>query len=133
MLTFSAIPMGINLKSLDVLEELELSTLVIQPLPSFLHSVRSENLRSIRFHILVHQLEHGIDYELQPLWTQLDFEVCAPANRLQAASGYSGEDLKVNFVEFDSTTPVWMVEEVARVCLPRSKRHRYISSSFSVG
>jgi len=130
---FSAIPKGINLRSLDALKELELSTLVVRVLPSVLRSVKSTALQSIRFFVLVHQLEDGVDHFTRQLWTQLDFELCALANRVQAANGYSGEELKVEFVDFYSTTPVWMVEEVVRMNLPRSKEHRYISSSFSAG
>ena len=132
-LTFSAIPEGINLRSLDVLKELELSTLVVRVLPSVLRSIKSKALQSIRFFVLVHQLEDGVDHFTRQLWTQLDFELCALANRVQAANGYGSEELKVEFVDSYSTTPVWMVEEVVRMNLPRSKEHRYISSSFSAG
>ena len=118
---------------MDVLRELELSTLVVQALPSVLRSVKTEKLQSIRFFILVHQLEHGVDHKIQQSWTDLDFELCALVNRVQAARGYSGEDLEVKFVDFYPTTLVWTLEQVVRTYLPRSEEHRYISSSFSAG
>lgn len=118
---------------MDVLKELELSTLVIRVLPSVIRSVKSNSLRSIRFFLLVHQIEDGVDHATRHSWTELDFELCALANRVQAASRYRGEDLRIKFVDLDPTTPVWTVEESVRMYLPRAKEHRYIDSSFSVG
>jgi len=118
---------------LDVLKELELSTLVIRVLPSVIRSVKSNNLQSVRFFLLVHQIEHGVDHATRHSWNELDFELCALANRVQAASQYRGQDLRVKFVDLDPTTPVWTVEQGARVYLPRANEHRYIDTSFSVG
>jgi len=133
ILPFSAIPEGINLKSLDALKELELSTLFVQALPSVLRSIRSKHLRSIRFVLLIHQFEDDVDYLTRQLWRKLDFELCALADRIQAANTHSSGELRVRFVDLDPTAPVWMVEEIARVYLPRSKEHGYIEQSFSVG
>jgi len=116
---------------LGVLKELELSTLVVRVLPSIIRTVRSGELESIRFFLLIHQLEDGVEEPIRQSWSQLDVELCALANRVQAASKYGRRDLQVRFVDFDPTTPVWIVEDTARLYLPRSQEHKYIS--FSVG
>ena len=132
-LTFSAIPKGINLQSLWALRELELSTFSVQFLPHLLRSINTGSLQSIRLFILVHQLEGDVDRSTRQLWKRFDKELCALVNRTQARNGYAGQVLKIEFVDLDPTTPVWMVEDIGRVYLPRSKEHRYIDSLYSVG
>ena len=132
-LTFSAIPKGINLQSLRALRELELSTFLVQFLPYLLRSINTGSLQSIRLFVLVHQFEGDVDRSTRQWWMRFDTELCALVNRIQAHNGYTGQVLKVEFVDLDPTTPVWMVEDIARVYLPRSKEHRYIDSSCSVG
>lgn len=132
-LTFLAIPKGINLQPLQALRELELSTFLVQSLPYLLRSINSGSLQSIRLFVLVHQFEGDLDRSTRKLWARFDIELCALVNRVQALCGYSGQVLKVKLVDLDPTTPVWMVEEIATVYLPRSKKHRYIDYSYSVG
>ena len=133
MSTFSAIHTGINLQPLQALRELELSTFLVQPLPHLLRSINMGSLESIRLFVLAHQFEGDVDRPTWKLWTRLDAELCALVNRIQAVSDYSGKILKLGLVDLDPTASVWMVEEIATVYLPRSKKHKYIDCSYSVG
>ena len=85
----------------------------------------------IRFFLLVHLLEDGIERSARKSWKQLDVELCALANRVQAAKKYSGGDLQVKVLDSNPTTPPWFVKDVAKQYLPRSYEHRYIA--FSAG
>jgi hypothetical protein len=130
-LAFPGIPKGIKLTPLNALRELELSTLIVWVLPSVLRTITSVSLGCIRFFLLVHQLEYVVDVSIRRYWSQLDFELCALASRLEAASRYCRGGLQVKFVDLNPATPTPIVEETARLFLPRSQEHRYIS--FSVG
>lgn len=116
---------------MGVLKELELSTLVVKVLPPLLRTVKSGDLESIRFFLLVHQLERDVEDPIPREWLKLDLELFVLANRLQAANRYYRGNLQVKFTDIDPTTPAWLVEETARQYLPRSHEHEYIS--FSVG
>lgn len=130
MLAFSAIPKGINLKRLNVLKKLELSTLVVRDLPSVIRTVTTSKLESIRFFVLVHQLENAIgDPRIRQSWSKLDLELCALADRFMVARRYGSQALQVKFVDFDPTTTVSEVEEVTRLFLPMSQQHSYMSLS----
>ena len=126
-----AVDNNINLKHLNALKELELSTLDVRVLPRVLRTVKSNKLKTIRFFLLVyqHQLEDGVAEPMRRSWEKLDVELCVLVNRVQAASGYSGGELQVKFVDLDSTTPEWLVGNVARMYFPRSHAHKYISFS----
>ena len=130
---FVAIPKGINLKHLDLLKELELSTLVVWVLPSVLRTVKSSRLESIRFILLIHQLEDLVEEigesPTRRSWYQLDFELCALANRVEAAKKYSSGELRVKLTDANPATTVSEVEELVMLFLPRSRQHRYISFS----
>ena len=132
-MAFSAIPKGINLKHLDVLKELELSTTVVWTLPSVLRTVKSSHLESIRFILLIHQLEDLVEEigesPIRRSWFQLDFELCALANRVEAAKKYTSGELRVKLADANPTTTVSEVEEIAMLFLPRSREHQYISFS----
>ena len=120
-----------NLKRLDALEELELSTFVIGVLPHVLKTIKSRKLKRIRFFILTHVLEEGVNYSGQQSWAQLDFELCALADRVQANKRYNDVDLQVNFSDNNPATPAWSVEDVARQYFPSAYEHSHIA--FSVG
>lgn len=132
-MTFSAIPKGINLKYLDFLRELELSTLVVSALPSVLRTVKSSCLESIRFILLIHQLEELVEEigesPTRRSWYQLDLELCALANRVEAAKKYTSGELRVKLTDANPATNASEVEEVVMLFLPRSREHKYISFS----
>ena len=124
-----------TLKHLDVLKELELSTLFVWALPSILRTVKSSSLQTIRFVLLIHQLEDMVEQTFEtPMrrsWFQFDSELCALANRIEAAKKYTSGELRVKLVDVSPATTVSEVEEMVILFLPRSKEHKYIS--FSVG
>lgn len=128
---FSAIPKGINLKPLEALQELELGTFVVGPLPRVLSTIRSSNLENIRFLVLVHELEEDVDYSTRNSWHQLDFELCALVNRSHATKSHNGANLQVKVSDSNPATPAWSVDEIARLFFPRAYDHSRIS--FSVG
>lgn len=115
---------------MDFLKELELSTLVVWVLPSVLRTVKSSRLESIRFILLVHQLEDLVEENFEsPIrrsWYQLDFELCALANRVEAAKKYTSGELLVKLTDANPATTVSEVEEAATLFLPRSRQHKYI-------
>ena len=110
---------------------LELSTLVVKALPSTLRTVKPGTLETVRFFLLVHQLEDEVEHQIRLSWLQLDSELHALGDRIEAAQRYGCGDLQVKFVDFDPTTPVSIVEETAMLFLPRSHQHPYLSFSVS--
>ena len=125
--TFLAIPEGINLGALKVLE---LSTFAVKVLPSVLCTVKPGTLETVRF-FLVHQLEDEVEHQIRRSWLQFDLELYALGDRVEAAQRYGCGDLQVKFVDFYPTTPVSTIEEIAMLFLPGSYQHAYLS--FSVG
>ena len=95
--------------------------------------MKSKHLNSIRFILLIHQLESLIenvfDRPERRSWSQLDIELCALANRIEAAKGYTSGELLVKLADVNPATTVAEVEEIATLFLPRSREHRYISIS----
>jgi len=107
--------------------------MVVWVLPSVLRTVKSSRLESIRFILLIHQLEDLVEEigesPTRRSWFQFDFELCALANRIEAAKRYTSGELRVKLTDANPATTASEVEELVMLFLPRSWEHRYISFS----